>query len=60
VSDVLEDGDIKVKKIHTKNNPVDMLTKVVPGSSSIIVKTCSESFRLLELNEAHLNRLREA
>jgi len=29
VRDVLEDGDIEVKKIHIKNNPVDMLTKVV-------------------------------
>ena len=29
--DVLEDGDIKVKKIHTKDNPTNMLTKVVPG-----------------------------
>jgi len=31
VRDVLEDGDIEVKKIHTKDNPADMLTKVVPG-----------------------------
>jgi len=31
VLDVLEDGDIEVKKIHTKDNPADMLTKVVPG-----------------------------
>ena len=29
VWDVLEDGDIEVKKIHTKDNPADMLTKVV-------------------------------
>ena len=27
--DVLEDGDNELKKIHTKNNPADMLTKVV-------------------------------
>jgi len=31
VRDVLEDGDIEVKKIHTKANPTDMLTKVIPG-----------------------------
>ena len=29
VQDVLEDGDIEVKKIHTKDNPTDMLAKVV-------------------------------
>ena len=29
VQNVLEDGDIKVKKIHTKDNPANMLTKVV-------------------------------
>ena len=27
----LDEGDIKLKKIHTKENPADMLTKVVPG-----------------------------
>jgi len=31
VRDVLEDGDIKVKKVHTKDNPADILTKVVSG-----------------------------
>ena len=31
VRDVLEDGDIEVKKIHAKDNPADMLTKVVLG-----------------------------
>jgi len=31
VRDVLEDGDIEVKKINTKDNSADMLTKVVPG-----------------------------
>ena len=29
--DVLEDRDIEVKKIHTKDNLADILTKVVPG-----------------------------
>jgi len=31
VRDVLEDGDIAVKKIHTKDNPADMLKKMVLG-----------------------------
>ena len=30
VWDVLEDGDIEVKKVHTKDNLADMLIKVVP------------------------------
>jgi len=30
VRDVPEDGDIEVKKIHTKDDPAYMLTKVVP------------------------------
>ena len=29
--DIFEDGDIELKKIHIKNNPADMLTKVIPG-----------------------------
>ena len=29
VRDILEDGDIELKKIHTKNNPVDMHIKVI-------------------------------
>ena len=31
VWDILEDGDIEVKKIHTNDNSTDMLTKVLPG-----------------------------
>ena len=30
VRDVLEDGDVKLVKVHTKENPADMLTNVVP------------------------------
>ena len=30
VRDILE-GDIELQKIHTKENPADMLTKVVQG-----------------------------
>jgi len=31
VWDVFEDGDIEVKKIQTKDNPTNMLTKVIFG-----------------------------
>jgi len=31
VRNVLAYGDIEVKKINIKDNPADMLTKVVPG-----------------------------
>jgi len=31
VRDILDKGDIELPKIHTKENPADMLTKVVPG-----------------------------
>ena len=42
--DVLEDGDIEVKKIHTKDNPVDMLIKVVPG---VKFNHCKNFLRIL-------------
>ena len=29
IQSVLEDGQLKLEKIHTNDNPVDMLTKVV-------------------------------
>ena len=29
VRDILEVGDIELKKIHAKNNPANMLTKVI-------------------------------
>ncbi|KAL5707089.1 hypothetical protein ACHQM5_025179 [Ranunculus cassubicifolius] len=32
VRDVIEDGDISLMKVHTNDNPTDMLTKVVPSS----------------------------
>jgi len=31
VREILEKGDIKLLKIHTKENPADMLIKVVSG-----------------------------
>ena len=44
VRDVLENGDIKVKKIHTKDNPADMLTKVIPG---VKFNHCKNLLRIL-------------
>jgi len=31
VWEIPDEGDIELQKIHTKENPVDMLTKVVSG-----------------------------
>jgi len=31
VREILDEGDIKLLKIHTKENPADMLTKIVSG-----------------------------
>ena len=31
VREILDEGDIELKKIHKKENPTDMLTKIVPG-----------------------------
>jgi len=44
VHDVLEDGDIELKKIHTKDNLADMLTKVVPR---VKFNNCKNLLRIL-------------
>jgi len=31
VWEILDKGDLELKKIYTKENPADMLTRVVPG-----------------------------
>jgi len=31
IREILDESDIELKKIHTKENPTDMLTKIVPG-----------------------------
>ena len=31
VREILDEGGIELQKIHMKENPTDMLTKVVPG-----------------------------
>ena len=46
VRDGLEDGDIEVKKIHTKDNPADMLAKVVP---EIKFNHCKNLLRILPI-----------
>ena len=44
VWDVLEDGDIELKKIHTKNNPANVLTKVV---LRVKFNHCENLYRIL-------------
>ena len=46
VRDVLENRDIEVKKIHTKDNSADMLTKVVPG---VKFNHCKNLLRILSV-----------
>ena len=60
VWDVLEDGDIKVKKIHTKDIPADMFTKVVPGSLQKLALNpsgCLSSVELIWMNYIWLDPL---
>ena len=44
VRDVLEDGDIEVKKIHTKTILQIYLRRLFLESSLIVAKTCTEFF----------------
>ena len=43
IQSVLEDGELKLEKIHTSQNPADMLTKVVTREK---LRTCSVSIGL--------------
>ena len=45
IRSVLEDGQLKLEKIHTSQNPADMLTKVVTREK---LRTCSVSIGLQE------------
>ena len=45
VREILEEGDIELLKIHTSENPADMLTKVVSGVKFAHYKTLLTSFR---------------
>jgi len=44
VREILDKSDIELQKIHTKENPADMLTKVVPG---VKFAHCKELLRIL-------------
>ena len=43
IRSVLEDGELKLEKIHTSQNPTDMLTKVVTREK---LRICSVSIGL--------------
>ena len=45
IRSVLEDGQLKLEKIHTSQNPADMLTKVVAREK---LSTCSVSVGIQE------------
>ena len=44
VREILDEGDIKLQKIHMKKTPVDILAKVVPGME---FAHCKELFYIL-------------
>jgi len=46
---ILDEGDIELQKIHTKENPVDMLTKVVSG---VKFTHCKELLHILPVVRA--------
>ena len=60
VQEILEEGDIDLLKIHTSENPADMLTKVVSGVKFAHCKALLHVLQWLELAEAHLGELRTA
>ena len=45
IRSILEDGQLKLEKIHTNDNPIDMLTKVVTREK---LNSSSTSFGLLD------------
>ena len=55
--EILDEDDIELLKVHTKENPADMLTKVVSGVKFTHLKRCSISFQLLEFDGARLDEL---
>ena len=44
VRDVLDEGDVILENVHTKDNPADMLTKVVSG---VMFGHCLELLNIL-------------
>ena len=61
VCENLDEDDIELKKINTKHNPVNMLTKVVTGRlSSTTAWTYSVSFKWVETFLGHIDELHAA
>jgi len=55
VREVLDEGDIELQKIHKKETPADMLTKVIPR---VKFRSYSISLQLFMLGGAHFDKLR--
>ena len=55
VREILDKGDIELLKVHTKEKPANMLTKVVSEVKFIHCKEMLIYFLLLELGRAHLD-----
>ena len=47
VLEILDESDIELLKVHTKENPVDMLTKVVSG---VKFAHCKELHHILQIS----------
>jgi len=60
VREILDEGDIELQKIHMKENPDDMLNKIVSRVNLNVAKNYSISFHLCELSGARLDELRVA
>jgi len=50
IREYLDECDIELQKIHTKENPIDILTRVVSEKSFHITKSFSITFQLFELD----------
>jgi len=46
VREILDEGDIELKKIHSKDNTTDMVTKVVP---KVKFAHCKELLHILQI-----------
>ena len=46
VREILEEGDIELQNIHTKENPIDMLSKIVSG---VKFAHCKELLHVLQV-----------
>ena len=44
--EILDEGDIELQKVHTKENPTDMLTKVISG---VKFTHCKELLHILSV-----------